>query len=303
MPKINLYTGYSGLHTKVDPTRIPYDPDTGISALSEAVNVTIDDSNTVSRRPGQTLLQPGSYHSLFCDTGDCFVVQERVSDAAIFKVNTDYSLTGVRSGLTKNKRMSMCQINSKVFYSNTVENGFIENGISEPWPDAKHVGPESVYYFANAPLGKHIEYYNSRIYLAKDNVVWYSERFAYGKFRPASGFIQFSTDVKMIKAVATGLFISDSEYTYFFKGTSPLDFTQETKQNAPAHEWSVAIGFIDLQHMDLYGQHAVWSSDKGLCIGTATGEILVFTERKLNYPNGVAGATVINGLEVINSVF
>lgn len=303
MNQINIFSGTSGLNTKLDPVRIQFNPETGISDLAEAVNITVDDSGRASRRPGRILLQEGIFHSLYGNGSFGFVVQERVDDAAIMQISTDYSLSGVRSGLTKNLRTSFCLVDDKIFYSNGIENGVIENGVSSAWPTNEHVGPTTSKYFTTAPIGSHIAWFSGRVWVSKDNIVWYSEPYAYGKFDMARGFIMFDSNVRMVKPVNTGIFISDNKKTYFFRGTNPKEMVQKTVSNCPAHEWSEAIDLIDLSYKEIVGDSAIWSSDEGLCIGTEDGEIINISKLKIAYPSGTQGASVVNLTEIINSVF
>ena len=106
-----LYTSSRGLNTRLDPQRLMHGTkdDPGAVEFAQAVNVDIDDRGLVTIRKGSSLLQAGAFHSLFrARGGDCFVVQDRTSDAAIFKVDpSTYTLTGIRSGLAKGSRVCL----------------------------------------------------------------------------------------------------------------------------------------------------------------------------------------------------
>ncbi len=302
-----LFTGATGLNNILDPVRLPYNPESGISDLSEAINVSIDDTGRVSRRPGQTLLSDVISHSLFCDKGDCFVAQDRLSDTALYQVATDYTLTGIRSGLTKGARISFCQVGSKTYYSNDYQNGVIENGLSTAWPDnTDHVGAETVRAFYPAPVGTHLAFFQSCMWIVKDNVIWVSEPNAVGKFDFSRRYFQFGTNVKMIKPVDGGVWVSDSLKTGFISsGERFIDMKYTKKSPFPAHEWSENIELVDLSNTEyqIPGLSAVWSSDAGLCIGTEEGQLIIPTEKKLIYPTGASGATIVDKHNVINSIY
>lgn len=298
-----LLRGTSGLNNIVDPARLKYDKETGIAELAEAVNVDIDDTGRISRRPGQTLLSSVVSHSVFCDKGDCFVAQDRESDAALYQVGTDFSLTGIRSGLTKGARVSFCQVGAKTYYANGFQNGVITEGISAAWPTSEHVGAETVRQFYSAPVGTHLAHFAGRMWVVEDNVIWVSEPYAYGKFDKARRFFQFGSAVRMIKPVKGGVWVSDSEKTGFIAAAEKFEAQEWLKKSPfPAHEWSENIELVSLP--DVPGLSAVWSSDEGLCIGTEDGQLIVATKNKLAYPAGASGATVVNGQHnVINSVY
>jgi len=302
-----ILKGTSGLNNIVDPLRHQYNPETGVGFLAEAINCDIDDSGMISRRAGQTLLSAVSSHSVFCDKGDCFVVQDRTNDAALYKVGTDYSLTGIRSGLTKGARIAFKQIGTKTYYTSIYQNGVIEDGISSAWPiNTTHVGATTVRAFYSAPLGAHLELFHSCIWIMQDNVIWVSEPNAFGKFDMARRFFQFGSNGRMMKAVTGGVWVSDSEKTAFIAAEDKFDDMRYIKKASfPAHEWSENIELLDLSQSEfqLPGLSAVWSSDAGLCIGSADGQLIVATEKKLIYPTGSSGSTIINGNNVINSIY
>ena len=304
-----ILKGALGINNKIDPMRHQYNPDTGVGFLAEAINCDIDDSEMISRRSGQIELSAISSHSLFCDKGDCFVIQDREinNDAALYKVGTDFSLLGIRSDLTKGARVSFCQIGTKTYYSSRYQNGFIEEGISYPWPvNTTHVGANTVRAFYDAPLGTHIAFFQSAIWIAKDRVIYVSEPNAFGKFDFSRRYFQLGSDVKMIKPVAGGVWVSDSAKTGFISSGSKFEDMQYLKKSSfPAHEWSENIELVDLSNtmFQIPGLSAVWSSDAGLCIGSQDGELTITTENKLIYPSGSTGATIVDKHNVINSIY
>jgi len=301
---ITIFSGTSGLNNIVDPTRLKLDFDTGMVELAEAVNVTIDQTGRISRRPGAALISLGSFHSMFCDGGDCFVIQERTSDAAIMQLGTDHTLTGVRSSLPKSLTMGWCQVGLKTYYSNTSVNGVIESSISSAWSAQSHVGADTTRNFSGPPLGDQLAFFSGRMWIVNEKFVFYSEPFALGKYDLSRCFLSYGTDVMMFKPVTTGVFVSDSDRTYFIEGTDPKEFRQRVVLDCPAHKYSAAIGYIDGAEfgMDGAGPCAVWSCDKGLCVGTAAGELMVITKDKLLYPTGSRGASVFYDSTVINTV-
>lgn len=310
MSIVPLFTGLTGINDKVDPVRHKYDPDTGMGELEAAVNCDIDETGQISRRAGQLPLDASAYLSVFCDGGDCFAQQDRTIDAAIMQVGTDFSLTGVRSGLVKGERMGFCQVGDRTYYSSTSQNGVITGGISAPWPSAANQVLETERVFYNAPLGPHLAYFDGHFLIAVDNVIWISEKWEPGKFRMGSNFWQMGTRVRMIKPVLGGIWLSDEEGIGFVPAGQPGQLLKDSpfipKAAYPAHEWSESIELIDFTDsaLQIPGESAVWSSNVGLCIGTADGRLVVPTEDKLYYPAGDMGATVkSDGLAIVNSVW
>lgn len=297
-PLVTIYTGATGLNTVFDPVRIPFSADTGVTGLSVAVDITLDESGRAGRRPGFSLATAGEFHSLFCDGRDGFVIKERENDAAIMMIAPgDYSLSGVRDSLTKNLRMSFCQVNNQTFYCNGSENGVVENGISFPWPTGEYIGGETSRHFSPAPVGDKLAWHKSRMFIAEGPVVWWSELFRYDLYDKARCLFQFPSRVLMIKPVDAGLFISDENNTYFYQFDNPEKVQDiRTVANYPALEWSDATGYIEGSEIGLdQGLCALWASIDGACMGTAQGGFI-----NLNKDNVVYDKTVRQGAGLVD---
>lgn len=306
MKPITLFSGTAGLNTVLDPERLVSSPEK--LELAEAVNISIDDRGLPSlRRGGQSIFE-AECHSLFCAGGDCFVIHERTEDAAIMRiVNTDV-IEGVRSGLTKNLRMSWTQTNTDTFYSNGVENGYIRDGVSNAWPTSTYQGPAANRDFSAAPVGTHIAFKPGGLMLvAEGRTLWINHLpFDFGLFNKRSGFVQFASDILMICPVQSGVFVSDERQTWFLRGTNWHDFSQELAEDAPALEWSLAHDRVFLADIGIeeQGFGRVWASARGLCLGLDSGRVINLTNNKIKYPTAYRyGSCVVAGEMVINTVF
>jgi hypothetical protein len=296
---MNFINGVSGLNTVVDPTRVQYDPKTGVSDLSVAVNIDIDDSGRPGRRQGFTSAQAGNFHSLFCDGGGCYVGK----DKALYQVGSDLSLTGVRSGMS-GEQIRYCQVLNDIYYSNGTENGIIRAGVSRAFSSDTYVGPDTNRHFAAPPVGRHLAHYRSRIYISDGPVLWWSEPFMYGLFDKAKGFIQFGSDIVMIAPVASGLFVSDRSKTVFLRGV-PGGFEQETVCTYPAVEDTLAIDKVEGMEIGLQepGLCRVWSSPEGAIMGTSGGQVINLNKDKVVYDENVtSGAGLLRGYQFIHNM-
>jgi hypothetical protein len=304
-----LFSGSRGLNTVLDPERLSQGTkdDPGMIELAVAVNVSIDDRGLVTLRNGDTLAGSGEFHSLFCDGGDCFVVQERTEDAAIMQVAGDLSLSGVRSGLTKNRRMSFTQVNGDTYYSNGIQNGFIRSGISSAWPINTYEGPETNLNFLPAPVGNHIAFKKGGLMLiAEGPTLWINhEPFAFGLYNLRSGSVSFGSDIRVVCPVAGGVFVSDSQRTWFLRGTSWFDFVQVQVADYPALEWSLAHDPVYLLDMgfETPGFGRIWASDRGVCLGMDDGTFINLTTDKIKYPSGYTfGACLVTDSHIIHTI-
>jgi hypothetical protein len=75
------------------------------------------------------------------------------------------------------------------------------------------------------PAGSLLEYYNGRIYIAQGNIVWITDPLRYGLVNAVSGFIMYSEDVTIMKAVDDGMYIC-ADATYWVSGFDTDEFQQ-----------------------------------------------------------------------------
>lgn len=291
---VTLYNGSSGLNTVLDPQRLSQGSkdNPGIIELAHAVNVSIDERGLCSLRAGSVEEQSGSFHSLFCDGGDCFVIQERISDAAIMRVNSDYSLTEIRSGLTKDNPMSWGQVNTDTFYSNGIQNGYIRDGVSGAWPSGIARGPNAalMQFESSSPVANHIAFRpGGQLILAVGSEAYINhEPFQYGLFSKRSGYIQFESDITMLKGTTAGFFASDGRRTWFFRKSPEgwFKFKQELVDDASVITGTLATNSVDLMDigLDRPGFGYIWMSRKGVCVGTEEGIVINLTKNKVKLP-------------------
>ena len=313
MPAITLYNGTIGLNTELDPKSLSQGSKNspGIIELAQAVNISIDDRGLATLRQGDSLITSGSFHSLFCDGGDCFVVQEGDSSATLSKVNADLSLSVVRAGLSKGLRCEFAQTNTDTFYSNGVQNGFIRAGVNYAWPVNTYRGPDADIEFATSiPVANHLAFMQGgKCAIAVGQSLFINhEPFKYGMFAQAIGFIGFESDVSMICPVQAGFFVSDQRQTWFFRKIDGgwYRYKQELVDAAPVIEWSLAAEKVLLRDIDidLPGFGRVWVSQEGICLGTDDGTVINLTKEKVTYPDGYArGACLVKGTTVIHTVW
>lgn len=299
MKPLKLFNGASGLNTVVDPTRIQYIADAGVSDLAVAVNIDIDQTGRPGRRQGYTLAQSGDFHSLWCNGGDCYVGKT----TSLFRVAQDLSLTGVRSSLSGD-RLYFCDTPKGVYYSNTVQNGVLNGSASVAWPVETYIGADTNRVFSPAVLGKHLSLYRGRMFIAEGPVLWWSEPFMYGLFDKAKGFAQFDSDILMVAEVATGIYISTRTKTVFLGGT-PGEFVQSTVCPYPAIEHTLAIDSVEGMEIGMQnpGLCRVWASPEGAILGTANGQVINLNKEKVIYDESPSnGAGVLRGYQFIHNM-
>lgn len=292
-----IYRGSSGLNTVDPPTRLTITD--GVAELQDAVNVTIDKSGRVQTRRQVTEILSGDFHSIFCAGADCFVVK----DQTLYKFNTDETLTSIRTELTDAK-MDYVQHGDRTYYSNGYEYGIIYNGAHVDWIESTYTGVETTREFSGPFASNHMAEFFGKLLLAVDNVLWWSELYDFGLFDLAKSYLQFQSNIRMIKPVDTGLFLSTENHIYFLIGRDLNNITQWRKLSGfAAVEWTDVLFDGYIINAQLPGQYVAWASEKGVIIGAPDGTITNLTERKVLYPEtittgfgGLLGTNFIYGL-------
>ena len=82
--------------------------------------------------------------------------------------------------------------------------------------------------------GHLIEYFNGRLYVARDNQIWFSDPMALMRTDKRRNFKQLPSRVTLLSAVEDGIYVSDLERTYFMGGGDPGEVALIDKADYPA---------------------------------------------------------------------
>lgn len=299
--QLSVYRSSAGLNTRVPESRLRIGGEAGVCDLAEAVNVVHDETGRLSKRRGITLISSGGHHSLFPHGDIAYVVK----NGSLYSVNRLGLYSGIR-GDVGNTPMSYAVVGDEVYYSNSVFNGVIRAGRSYNWPVGTYTGPDTHRVFSPAPIGSHLAYFSGRFIIAKDKDLWFSEPWAPGLYHRASGFVQFTSDIRMVRPVKGGVFVSDSTDTWFLEGTDFMEFAFKKAANFPALEGSVlhndTPGYdLGFESNELY---AVWVSHSGLIGGSPDGTVVKLNDMRVKYPKvGDRGCSVAIGKNVYHHLF
>jgi len=137
------------------------------------------------------------------------------------------------------------------------------------------------------------------MFVAQDNVLWYSMPFSYHSFDLNKGNLVFPSRITMVKSVVSsfaergGLYVSDENKTYFMSGMRPKEFIQIEVADYPAVEGTgILIDGRKVGKGDVQNNVIMWVSTEGICLGSPDGVFMNLTERKLKYPKANSGAGV-----------
>lgn len=289
MEPVTIFSASNGLNVKVDPTRVPFDKESGVTDLSVAVNVNIDSTGRVSRRKGfAATTRTENIHSLWCGGVGCFFV----TDSMLCLLGADYTSTAVAT-VTPGAPVSYFQLEKRTYWMNGYEKGFVEAGSNRSWGIGSYVGPDSSRILSDPPIGHLIAYDYGRVFVAQGPVIWYSEPFSLGAFDLARNFLPFESRITMMQPLLGGMFVSTETETYFLPGRDPQGTEPGKVADYPAIRGTdVRVDLSKIGAGELTGIGAMWASTKGICAGTPDGRFINLTHRRLDYPSALFGAGI-----------
>ena len=307
---IKIYTGSTGLNTKADPVRIKFDSRTGISELAACVNMDCSDEGRLSRRKGYTATdRTESWHSLF----SCNSYALGVTGNALAVIEADMSKTNIRN-VTQNARMSFVRDTNGeqdvIYYANGHETGKVINKLSYSWTAGDYVGATSRKEIYNPPTGHLLEVRNLRMFIAEGNILWYSEAGSLSQFRLAANYFGFPSRIRMVQAVDSGLLISDSESLYFLKmgqGFEIAPAINEMPKQIKLADFLAVEGTAVKVPGSRFGEGVpgigiMFTTTAGICFVSADGQLINITERKIDLPSGISGASLYKDGHFITTI-
>ena len=297
MQQVTLLNGSTGLNVVVDPVRLQYDPERGIQELAVALNVDIDQTGRVSRRRGYERLNSTPCHSLWNGAGRTYCV----ADGWICTVEEDFSYTQRALLQHPNEKVWFLNVNGDVFWSNGLENGILRFGtIPEAWSFLMPQSESDPRSLSPMPEGKCLELYNGRIWAARENAMFCSEPLGYQACDMARNWLMFESEVRMIRAVSTGLYVGTATEVNYIEGPTPAEFTRTVVSDSPVVQGTCAM--IDGRQVlqgDVTTRCVMWTALDGIYTGYPGGEVskegraVNLTKDKLRYPGGSTGSAVV----------
>lgn len=118
------FSGWNGLRNNVGAEAF------AVGDLSVARNVDILDAQDIQRRRGYSAVLTASVdRSLFAHGATCL----GVGSNALKRVNADWSVTTLRSGLTAGRPLSYAPLADRIYWSNGAELGCVQGGTDRSW--------------------------------------------------------------------------------------------------------------------------------------------------------------------------
>jgi archaellum component FlaF (FlaF/FlaG flagellin family) len=276
-----LFQNFKGINNVADANNLTVDE------LSEAENVDIDNEGKVKRRNGYTkkLTASDKIHSMWSNDRICLFID----GTTLKRLNSDYTASTIRDGVSS-LPMSFVDVNENVYYSNATVNGYIGSDGN----DNRYSTPTENYKVATK-TGQHIEYYNGRLFIAKNETIWYTDAYNYGVIDMRTNAIEMKDEVTMLKAVDDGIYVSigdinDRSSVIFLSGSTPSEMHSREVAHYGAIEGTAVKTKSAYVGDGNVGEKVIWTSRKGICLGENGGRFTNLTATKYEVTQNRYGA-------------
>lgn len=143
------------------------------------------------------------------------------------------------------------------------------------------------------PVFQAIDFYGSRMLYGCDDLLVFSDPFAYEHVNMTKSYVPFGARITMIAGTTGGVFVGTDKDTRFLACDDVSDATMDVV-GGPAVFGTLT--YVD-GHLLGDGKNAdaapLWVSDEGICIGEADGSVRVVTERSVQFEElAVRGSAV-----------
>ena len=284
------FTSCLGMNNVLDPARLVYKPDSGDWEAALLLNVDLDATGRPTRRRGFSSLQVGSWHSLWSNGRIGYVVNE----LTLYEVGASGVLRSIKTDMAVGFPVSFLDVDGTIYWCNGVQNGKIVDGENKGWA-GNYPHPSTVRIISDPPVGHLIEYHAGRIYIAQDNVVYFTEGAGlYDFVCMGDGYLPFfDSKIRMLRAVDDGLYVGTDAGVQFVSGMDPSKFQyRKVSDSAPVMGTDVTV-LANIINQQANGYAAVWSATDGVYTGMSGGNADNITRKKLRLPAASRGAGLL----------
>lgn len=155
------------------------------------------------------------------------------------------------------------------------------------------INPLKTFGLDAPPLGHIIKYYRGRMFIAQDNILWFSEPYQYEHFNLSSNYIEFPDRIREVMPVEDGIWIG-SDRLYYLSGEDALSFKRSTKEEIKVVEGTahkVSGSYVHLDNTPI-GYKWLVTSDLGIFILFNQGLVINMTSDFLALNKADSGTSI-----------
>ena len=278
------YNKFVGKDNLNDPTRLKIGEDA--VRLTIATDIFINKDFSMERREGYTLIQSGSFSSMWSQNGKWIVIKDG-NLVQITKNGIAYTFTPL---IVASGKLVYADTGLGIYFSDGITIKVFRNGV------ISDVSATTVDFKIQTPAGHILEYHKSRLYIAVGNLIFITDPNNFDIVDGRAGIKPYSSKILMWKALSTGVYMSDSYTTWFLKDMNPDEvlgakvFGYKKVLDYPAIFGTGKKIYNLITPAQRYFEEAViWTSEQGICIGGPNGEVENVTEKTYDMPSVVEG--------------
>jgi len=308
-----IMKGSAGLKTQTSPARSPYSEgqagfpgQVGLVDLAACMNVDISDGNRIDRRRGILRKVLDNSHSTCAVPGKYMLFG---SEDGLWLLRPGFTTYSQIATVTPG-RITFAVVDGIAYWSNGAQKGRVVEGVNTAWVKGDVVSMNQTRIFYDPPVCRHLGYYNGRMYASNildEKEILYSEHYGPDIFAKADSYLSLESPTTMIRPVGGGIFISESDKTWFVSGPDPKAFDWKVVDDHPALPWSdkPAVGSMQFDGSYTYvsggkREVAFWLTNEGVMFGDADGTVYNITEDKIDLvPPYTSGAILVDGSTLI----
>lgn len=155
------------------------------------------------------------------------------------------------------------------------------------------VTPLKSFNISPAPYGAIIRYYRGRVYVADDNVLWFSSPFSLSWFNQQTDFFQFEQPIKEVMPVENGIWVGTTDGLYYLGGKEPDEMKinlVEPVKVIPGTGERIVGAYLFIENTPI-GYKWLVTTDKGVFVCFNNGIALNMTETNVAFPDSNKGVS------------
>lgn len=163
------------------------------------------------------------------------------------------------------------------------------------------ITPLKTFNVYQAPNGHIIRYGHGRLFIAQDNILWYSEPYAFDWWKPHQSFMEFEGRIRAVMPTEGGMWVA-ADRLYYLIGKNPDEMKRKEVEPVKAVEGSdvkIMGAYIFIENTPI-GYKWLITTDRGVFVCFNDGIALNMTERNVAYPEADEGTAMFVQEEGIN---
>ena len=163
------------------------------------------------------------------------------------------------------------------------------------------VTPLKSFNVYQAPKGQIIRYAHGRMWIAQDNILWFSEPFSPEWWKPHSNFQVYEERITAVMPTEGGMWVA-ADQLYYISGKDPAGVSRKAVEPVRAVEGTdvkIVGAYIFIENTPI-GYKWLVTTDKGIYVCFNDGLALNMTEKNVAFPQAADGTAMFVQEEGIN---